>query len=49
MTCWQPKLYNVILHNDDVKRREYVVNTLLRVIDNFILEEAIYCMRVITP
>ena len=35
-----------MLHNDDFNRREYVVKVLLKVLDNFTMEDAINCMQV---
>lgn len=36
----------MMLHNDDFNRREYVVKVLLKVLDNFTMEDAINCMQV---
>ncbi len=35
-----------MLHNDDFNRREYVVKVLIKVLDNFTVEDAINCMQV---
>lgn len=35
-----------MLHNDDFNRREYVVKVLIKVLDNFTMEDAINCMQV---
>jgi len=35
-----------MLHNDDFNRREYVVKVLLKVLDNFTMEDAINCVQV---
>ncbi len=42
----RPRSYRVMLHNDDFNRREYVVKVLLKVLDNFTMEDAINCMQV---
>jgi hypothetical protein len=47
VTMQRPRYYRVLLHNDDFNRREYVVKVLLKVIDNFTMEEAINCMQVL--
>ncbi|CAK0773741.1 hypothetical protein CVIRNUC_004097 [Coccomyxa viridis] len=41
----RPRSYRVMLHNDDFNRREYVVKVLLKVLDNFTMEDAINCMQ----
>ncbi|CAL8470223.1 g9765 [Coccomyxa elongata] len=41
----RPRFYRVMLHNDDFNRREYVVKVLLKVLDNFTMEDAINCMQ----
>ena len=46
MTKQRPRYYRVMLHNDDFNRREYVVKVLLKVLDNFTMEDAINCMQV---
>lgn len=46
ITRQRPREYRVMLHNDDFNRREYVVKVLLKVIDNFTMEDAINCMQV---
>ena len=45
-TKQRPRSYRVMLHNDDFNRREYVVKVLLKVLDNFTMEDAINCMQV---
>ncbi len=45
MTKQRPRSYRVMLHNDDFNRREYVVKVLLKVLDNFTMEDAINCMQ----
>ena len=40
MTKQRPRYYRVMLHNDDFNRREYVVKVLLKVLDNFTMEDA---------
>lgn len=45
-TRQRPRFYRVMLHNDDFNRREYVVKVLLKVLDNFTMEDAINCMQV---
>ncbi|EIE25987.1 ClpS-domain-containing protein [Coccomyxa subellipsoidea C-169] len=44
-TRQRPRFYRVMLHNDDFNRREYVVKVLLKVLDNFTMEDAINCMQ----
>ncbi|CAL5218729.1 g443 [Coccomyxa viridis] len=44
-TKQRPRSYRVMLHNDDFNRREYVVKVLLKVLDNFTMEDAINCMQ----
>ena len=45
VTKQRPRFYRVMLHNDDFNRREYVVKVLLKVLDNFTMEDAINCMQ----
>lgn len=44
-TKQRPRYYRVMLHNDDFNRREYVVKVLIKVLDNFTVEDAINCMQ----
>ena len=37
--------YRVLLHNDDVNRREYVVRVLLKVVDGLALDDAVQVME----
>lgn len=48
-TKQRPRFYRVMLHNDDFNRREYVVKVLLKVLDNFTMEDAINCMQARSP
>jgi ATP-dependent Clp protease adaptor protein ClpS len=38
-------MYRVLLHNDNMNRREYVVQALMKVIDGMTLEDAIAVMQ----
>ena len=44
--CLTPRgaLAQVLLHNDDVNRREYVVQVLLKVVDGMSMDDAIQVM-----
>lgn len=37
----KPPLYRVLLHNDNMNRREYVVQALIKVVDGMTMEDAI--------
>lgn len=41
----KPPLYRVMLHNDNTNRREYVVQTLLKVVDGMTMDAAIEVMQ----
>ncbi|KAL6784502.1 CLPS1 [Auxenochlorella protothecoides x Auxenochlorella symbiontica] len=41
----QPPIYRVLLHNDNVNRRDYVVKVLMRVIDGYTMEDAVNVMQ----
>lgn len=41
----RPPNYKVMLHNDNYNRREYVVQTLLKVVDVLTLDEAVNTMN----
>lgn len=41
----RPPMYRVMLHNDDVNRREYVVQVLLKVIDGMTVDDAVNVMQ----
>eukprot|EP01026_Neomeris_dumetosa_P032673 TRINITY_DN2597_c0_g1_i2.p4 TRINITY_DN2597_c0_g1~~TRINITY_DN2597_c0_g1_i2.p4 ORF type:complete len:151 (+),score=12.21 TRINITY_DN2597_c0_g1_i2:62-514(+) len=41
----KPPIYRVLLHNDDVNRREYVVRALLRVVDGIGPDDAVNIMN----
>mmetsp|Transcript_3030 Transcript_3030/g.10917 ORF Transcript_3030/g.10917 Transcript_3030/m.10917 type:complete len:181 (+) Transcript_3030:99-641(+) len=41
----KPPEYRVMLHNDDVNRREYVVQVLLKVIDGLTVDDAVNVMQ----
>jgi hypothetical protein len=45
----RPPRYNVLLHNDEHNRREYVVKVLLRVVDGMTVEDAVVVMQVGGP
>jgi ATP-dependent Clp protease adaptor protein ClpS len=38
-------MYRVLLHNDNMNRREYVVQALMKVVDGMTLEDAISVMQ----
>lgn len=38
-------MYRVMLHNDDVNRREYVVQVLLKVVDGMTVDDAVNIMQ----
>lgn len=40
-----PPLYRVLLHNDAMNRREYVVQALMKVVDGLSMEDAIHVMQ----
>jgi len=42
----RPPSYRVLLHNDDVNRREYVVKVLIKVVEAFTVEDAMVVMQV---
>ena len=42
----QPPMYNVMLHNDNVNRKEYVVRVLLKVVDIITATDATAIMEV---
>lgn len=41
----RPPSYRVLLHNDDVNRREYVVKVLIKVVEAFTVEDAMVVMQ----
>lgn len=41
----KPPLYRVLLHNDNMNRREYVVQALIKVVDGMTMEDAIQVMQ----
>ena len=45
----QPPMYNVMLHNDNVNRKEYVVRVLLKVVDIITAADASAIMEVWQP
>ena len=38
--------YRVLLHNDDVNKREYVVSVLMKVVDGLTVDDAVNVMNV---
>ena len=41
----KPRFYKVMLHNDTVNRREYVVRVLLKVVKGLTVEDAVNVMQ----
>ena len=41
----KPRFYKVMLHNDSVNRREYVVRVLLKVVKGLTVEDAVNVMQ----
>lgn len=41
----KPSKYRVMLHNDSVNRREYVVQVLLKVVDGYTVDDAVNVMQ----
>ena len=41
----RPPSYRVLLHNDNVNKREYVVQVLLRVVEGYTVEDALNVMQ----
>lgn len=41
----KPPKYRVMLHNDSVNRREYVVKVLLKVVDGYTVDDAVNVMQ----
>lgn len=41
----RPPQYKVLLHNDNVNRREYVVQVLLKVVDGMTVDDAVNVMN----
>jgi ATP-dependent Clp protease adapter protein ClpS len=45
----KPPIYKVMLHNDNYNRREYVVKTLLKVVEQITVDDAVNAMQVGRP